>query len=66
MYSYSLMNVQDAISKRMERSILQTKTKANLKHKVGYADEDDEVAEIRKAVTNLRMALTTESRGESD
>ena len=40
--------------------------KVNLKRKVGYADEDDEVAEIRKAVTNLRMALANESRGESD
>jgi DNA-binding FrmR family transcriptional regulator len=55
------MNVQDAISKRVERSILQTKTKANLKRKVGYADEDDEVAEIRKAVSNLHMVLVGES-----
>jgi hypothetical protein len=48
--------------------MLQNKTqiKINLKRKVGYADEDDEVAEIRKAVTNLRMALANESRGESD
>jgi hypothetical protein len=66
LYSYSLMNVQDAISKRVERSILQTKTKANLKRKVGYADEDDEVAEIRKAVSNLHMVLAGESRRESD
>ena len=40
--------------------------KVNLKRKVGYADEDDEVAEIRKAVTNLRMEIANESRGQSD
>jgi hypothetical protein len=39
----------------------------SLKRKVGYEDDDDEVANIRKAVSTLRMAVEHESGfGEND
>ena len=62
-----LKNIQDAISKRAERSICQTRVQTSLKRKVGYEDDDDEVANIRKAVSTLRMAVEHESGfGEND
>jgi hypothetical protein len=46
----------------MTRNALQSRMQPGLKRKIGYENEDEEVATIRKGVCNLQMETRNESQ----